>query len=74
VRRQAYDQIAQAKFAVEGTSVYPDAPFTLRLAFGTVKGYEENGKHVPFETTFAGLYERAARRTTGGRSTCRRAG
>jgi hypothetical protein len=60
VRRQAYDQIAQAKFAVEGTSVYPDATFTLRLAFGTVKGYEENGKHVPFETTFAGLYERAA--------------
>jgi hypothetical protein len=60
VRQQAYDKIAQAKFAVEGTSVYPDATFTLRLAFGTVKGYEENGKHVPFETTFAGLYERAA--------------
>jgi hypothetical protein len=60
VRRQAYDQIAQAKFAVEGTGVYPDATFTLRLAFGTVKGYEEDGKHVPFETTFAGLYERAA--------------
>jgi hypothetical protein len=60
VMRQAYDQIAQAKFAVEGTGVYPDATFTLRLAFGQVKGYEENGKHVPFETTFAGLYERAA--------------
>jgi hypothetical protein len=60
VRRQAYDQIAQAKFAIEGTSVYPDATFTLRLAFGTVKGYEENAKHVTFETTFSGLYERAA--------------
>jgi len=59
-RRQAYDQIAKAKFEVEGTNAYPDATFTLRLAFGTVKGYEEGGKHIPFETTFAGLYERSA--------------
>jgi hypothetical protein len=59
VRRQAYDQLAKAKFAVEGTNTYPDATFTLRLAFGTVKGYEEAGKHIPFETHFAGLYERA---------------
>ena len=57
--QQAYAQIARAKFAVDGTSTYPDATFTLRLAFGQVKGYEEAGKHVPFETTFAGLYERA---------------
>jgi hypothetical protein len=60
IKQQAYAQIAKAKFAVEGTSTYPDATFTLRLAFGVVKGYEENGKHVPFETTFAGLYERSA--------------
>jgi hypothetical protein len=58
-KRQAYDKIAQVKFAVEGTDTYPDATFTLRLSFGTVKGYEENGKHIPFETTFAGLYETA---------------
>ena len=57
---QAYAELAKAKFAVEGTDTYPDATFTLRLAFGQVKGYEENGKHIPFETTFAGLYERAA--------------
>lgn len=60
IKQQAYGQIAKAKFAVEGTSTYPDATFTLRLAFGVVKGYEEDGKKVPFETTFAGLYERAA--------------
>jgi hypothetical protein len=60
VKRQAYAQIAKAKFAVEGTSTYPDATFTLRLSFGQVKGFMENGKNVPFETTFAGLYERAA--------------
>ncbi len=59
VDRQAYAEIAKVKFAVEGTDTYPDATFTLRLSFGVVKGYEENGKHVPFETTFAGLYERA---------------
>jgi hypothetical protein len=58
--RQAYDQVAKAKFEVEGTNTYPDATFTLRLAFGIVKGYEEGGKHIPFQTTFAGLYERSA--------------
>ena len=59
-KQQAHAQIGKARFAVEGTSSYPDATFTLRLAYGVVKGYEENGKAIPFETTFAGLYERAA--------------
>jgi hypothetical protein len=59
-KQQAHALIGKARFAVEGTSTYPDATFTLRLAYGVVKGYEEDGKHVPFETTFAGLYERAA--------------
>jgi len=59
IKRQAYKQIAAAKFAIEGTSTYPDATFTLRLAFGTVKGYEEDGKAIPFQTTFVGLYERS---------------
>jgi hypothetical protein len=58
-KRQAYDKIAKAKFAVEGTDSYPDATFTLRLSFGVVKGYEEGGKHIPFETNFAGLYDKA---------------
>jgi len=59
-KRQAYAEIAKVKFALEGTSTYPDATFTLRLAFGTVKGYEENGKKVPAETYYSGLYERSA--------------
>lgn len=59
VSTQAYAKIAKARYAIEGDSVYPDATFTLRLAFGVVKGYEEDGKQIPFETTFAGLYERA---------------
>jgi hypothetical protein len=61
VQRQAYADIARVKFALEGTSTYPDATFTLRLSFGVVKGYtEDDGTRVPFETTFAGLYERSA--------------
>jgi len=60
VKRQAHAQIAKAKYALEGDSVYPDATFTLRLSYGVVKGYEEAGKQVPHETTFAGLYERSA--------------
>src|SRR5262249_33747450 len=59
VKQQAYAQIARAKFAVEGPNSYPDATFTLRLAFGRVLGYEEDGKKVAPITTFAGLYERS---------------
>ena len=58
-KKQAYDKIARAKFAVEGTDAYPDATFTLRLSFGTCKGYVENGVKIPFETTYEGLYEKA---------------
>jgi len=57
-KQQAHAQISRARFAVEGTSTYPDATFTLRLAYGAVKGYQENGAHIPFQTTLAGLYQR----------------
>jgi hypothetical protein len=59
VKLQAYARIARAKYALEGASTYPDATFTLRLAFGVVKGYEEDGRKVPFQTVFAGLFERS---------------
>jgi hypothetical protein len=57
--RQAHAQIGHARYALEGASNYPDATSTLRLAFGVVKGYEEEGRPVPFQTTIAGLYARA---------------
>src|SRR5207248_2701692 len=41
IKQQAYAQIAKARFALEGTSDYPDATFTLRLSYGRVRGYEE---------------------------------
>jgi hypothetical protein len=57
--RQAYAEIAKVRFAILGKSIPPDATFTLRLAYGVVKGYEAEGERVPFATTFAGLFERA---------------
>lgn len=57
--RVNYGKIARALFDIEGTKLYPDATFTLRLSYGAVKGYQENGKQVPPFTNFAGLYKRA---------------
>jgi hypothetical protein len=57
--RQAYAKIAEARFKLFGRSVAPDATFTLRLAFGVVKGYEAEGVKLPYTTTFRGAFERA---------------
>ncbi len=57
LERQAYAKIDEATIAIKGTSGYPDATFTLRLAFGTVKGYQEEGNEIPPWTTFAGAVE-----------------
>src|SRR6266849_4336059 len=59
-QRQAYGKIANARFAAYGSSIYPDATFTLRLAFGEVKGYTEAGHKIPWATTLGGTYEHAA--------------
>lgn len=59
--RQAYASLADFRFQLFGKSVAPDATFTLRLAFGTVKGYEVGGETLPFHTTFAGAFERSAK-------------
>src|SRR5213082_1589529 len=58
-KKQAYSEIAKARFALEGTSNYPDATFTLRLSYGTVRGYEQDGKQIAPFTDFAGLYQRS---------------
>ena len=59
VERANYAKIARALFDTEGTKLYPDATFTLRLSYGTVQGYMENGKKVAPFTTLGGLYARA---------------
>jgi hypothetical protein len=59
VERANYSKIARARFDTEGTRLYPDATFTLRLSYGAVKGYMENGKKVAPFTTLGGLYDRS---------------
>ena len=49
-------QLAQARFALFGTDVPPDASFSLRIADGRVRGYEYNGTRAPAHTTFYGMY------------------
>lgn len=51
-------RIAQARFAVYGKSMPPDANGHLRVVYGTIKGYEEDTTLVPYKTTFFGLYDR----------------
>ncbi len=60
MERQAYAVISEAMFAEKGESTYPDATFSLRLAFGTVEGYEENGKQLPAWTTMGGAFDHEA--------------
>jgi len=55
--RQAYAKIAEAKFAIEGTDTYPDATFSLRLSFGPVIGYEQNGETIPAMTAIGGAFQ-----------------
>jgi hypothetical protein len=59
--------IAKIRFAKEGTSSYPDATFTLRLSYGVMRGYTEDGegttakgKKLPYFTTFAGAFQHAS--------------
>ena len=59
VERTNYGKIARALFETKGKSMYPDATFTLRLSYGTVKGYKIDGKtYAPF-TDLAGLWQHA---------------
>jgi hypothetical protein len=60
VQTVAYPKIAQAVFAVYGPNAYPDANSTLRLSYGTVKSYVEDGKRIAPYTNFAGLFQRSA--------------
>jgi hypothetical protein len=59
IKRQAHEEIAAARNASLGTAGYPDATFTLRLAFGRTAGYEDHGEKIPYQTTFAGMFQRA---------------
>jgi hypothetical protein len=51
--------LAQARFKLYGTSVDPDATFTLRLSYGAAKGYDQKGGHVSPFTLMTGAFDRA---------------
>jgi hypothetical protein len=57
---EAKTTINKARFEAYGAANYPDATFTLRLTYGTVKGYEAGTTKVSPKTTVHGLYERNA--------------
>ncbi len=56
---RASEALARARFAVYGTSLYPDATGTLRLTYGRLQGWTWQGRTYPYATTFAGLWNRA---------------
>lgn len=55
----AAESLAAARFERYGTSVYPDATFSLRLSTGVVKGWTEQGRDIAPWTTFEGLKNRS---------------
>ncbi|HSC67302.1 MAG TPA: S46 family peptidase, partial [Cellvibrio sp.] len=59
VQKAAANQLARARFAHQGTQVYPDATFSLRLSHGVIRGWDENGKPVKPFTDIGGLFDRA---------------
>jgi hypothetical protein len=58
-QQQAYGKLANIRFALRATETYPDATFTLRLAFGRVERCMENGRPAPAWTTFGDLFRTA---------------
>jgi len=57
--QRGQEEIAKARFAEYGTSIYPDATFTLRLSYGAMKGWVEKGQEVRPWTELSRAFERA---------------
>jgi V8-like Glu-specific endopeptidase len=53
------ERIARVRYTFEGSGLYPDANFSLRLSYGKVAGWTDQGQALTPFTTFAGLFQRA---------------
>jgi hypothetical protein len=62
VVKKNHERVAEARFAAQGRTTYPDATFTPRLSYGAVEGWKEVGRIVPPFTTLGGAFERATGR------------
>ncbi|MGK5083545.1 S46 family peptidase [Bdellovibrionota bacterium FG-1] len=58
IEKKNNELVAKAAFAIYGDKTYPDATFTLRISYGQIKGYSENGTFVKPVTTMGGAYDR----------------
>jgi V8-like Glu-specific endopeptidase len=58
VIRRNREMLGRARFEVHGTSIYPDATFTPRISYGSVRGWVEDGRGIGPMTTLAGAFER----------------
>jgi hypothetical protein len=56
---RAAERVAQARFKAYGSSLYPDATFTLRLSYGRIAGWTEGDRTIEPVTRVSGLWERA---------------
>ncbi len=64
---QNRSRFARALTAWKGTTMYPDANFTLRVTYGRVAGYTSaQGKPVPFTTRFGEMFTLAQSRGNKG--------
>ena len=57
---QACDELESMRFKLSGTDVYPDATRSLRIGYGTIRGYDADGALMPWRTNFWGLFGRSA--------------
>jgi hypothetical protein len=55
----AQSRLARARFGAYGDTLYPDATFSLRISYGSVQGWTENGREIPYVTRIGGMFERA---------------
>ena len=59
VLKKNYGSIAKAAFTINGANSYPDATFSLRLSYGTIKGYPQGDRFITPLTFLGGTYDRA---------------